>query len=113
LKTRIQLEIGALSKQTALIFRFFLIKKNNINVSSKVQAKGSKSEAIKAAAGSDAVETKKLKAEVEELKGKLQLSAEEVSKLKSRCAAQSELLNQVLARIYIHCAHARRAFLFV
>jgi hypothetical protein len=52
------------------------------------------------------VETKKLKAEVEELKGRLQLSAEEVSKLKSRCAAQSELLNQVLARIYIHCVHA-------
>ena len=50
----------------------------------------------KASAGSDA-ETKKLKAEVEELKGKLQLSAEEVAKLKSRCAAQSELLDQVLA----------------
>ena len=82
-------------------------------MSSKVQAKGSKSEAIKAAAGSDAVETKKLKAEVEELKGKLQLSAEEVAKLKSRCAAQSELLHQVLARIYIHCAHARLAFLLV
>ena len=49
----------------------------------------------RAAAGSDTAETKKLKAEVEELRGKLQLSAEEVAKLNSRCAALSEVADQV------------------
>jgi len=56
----------------------------------------------KASAGSDA-ETKKLKAEVEELKGKLQLSAEEVAKLKSRCAALSDLADQVFATRHPMC----------
>jgi predicted RNase H-like nuclease (RuvC/YqgF family) len=74
----------------------------NFHISNRKAKKISKSKCYdfkkqeKASAGSDA-ETKKLKAEVEELKGKLQLSAEEVAKLKSRCAAQSELLDQVLA----------------
>ena len=68
----------------------------------KTQVQGSKSEAIKAAASSDA-ETKKLKAEVEELKGKLQLSAEEVTKLKSRCAALSDLADQVFATRHPMC----------
>ncbi len=49
----------------------------------------------RAAAGSDTAETKKLKAEVEELRGKLQLSDEEVAKLKSRCAALSKVADQV------------------
>ena len=74
-------------------------------MSSKVQAKGSKSEAIKAAAGSDAVETKKLKAEVEELRGKLQLSDEEVAKLKSRCAALSKVADQVHLIVFCFFCH--------
>ena len=74
------------------IFRFAIERpKRSPNVNAAISKKQEK-----ASAGSDA-ETKKLKAEVEELKGKLQLSAEEVAKLKSRCAAQSELLDQVLA----------------
>ena len=50
---------------------------------------------MKRAADSDTAETKKLKAEVEELRGKLQSSDEEVAKLKSRCAALSEVADQV------------------
>ena len=61
----------------------------------KEQSKESKSEAMKRAADSDTAETKKLKAEVEELRGKLQLSAEEVAKLKSRYAALSKVADQV------------------